>query len=171
MQPQLSLNKHASISWTVDAKTHDYAVAWWNELVAVVWRHETTLQGVRDLKSAVSALARRHPNGIAMLTIVSESAPMPSSAARKAIAELLSESSAIIRCSAVVMEGAGFRAAAVRSVVTGLTMLARHEFPHSICDVEAAAKMYSEVLPSFTGFALPPSTVRAAINELRDILL
>jgi hypothetical protein len=89
---------------------------------------------------------------------------------RKALADLLTESH-IIRCSAVIMEGTGFRAAAVRGVVTSLTMLARHEFPHRICDIEGAVRMYAKVLPDKTRCTLNPGAVRAAINELRFQML
>ena len=171
METQLSQAESASTPWKVVTKNHDYALASWNEIVAVVWRHERTLEAVRQLDEAVAELARSHPKGIGMLTIVSEGAPLPPSAARKAIADLLTASSAFIRCSVVIMEGTGFRAAAVRSVVTGLTMLAKHDFPHQICDVEGAVRMYADVLPRATGRALDPNAVRAAINVLRRQML
>jgi hypothetical protein len=170
MEVQLSPLDATSTSWNVVTKTHDYALASWNEIVAVVWRHETTLEGVKGLESIVATIAQSHPKGIGMLTIVSAVAPMPSSAARKAIADLLS-ASPFVRCSAVIMEGMGFRAAAVRSVVTGLTMLSKHEFPHRICDVEDAVKMYIGILPGIKGRALSPMTVRAAIDDLRQQML
>jgi hypothetical protein len=65
----------------------------------------------------------------------------------------------------------GFRTANVHSVVTGLTRLAKHEFAHQICDVEAAVRMYTNVLPRATGSALDPNAVRAAINLLRRQML
>ena len=157
--------------WRVVSKNRDYALATWNEIVAVVWRHETTVEAVRQLDAAVAELARSHPKGIGMLTIVAEGAPLPPSPARKAIAELLTARTAFIRCSVVIMEGTGFRAAAVRSVVTSLTMLSKHDFPHEICDVEGAVRMYTDVLPRATGRALDPNTVRAAINLLRRQML
>ena len=171
METQLSQAEIASTPWKVVTKNHDYALASWNEIVAVVWRHETTVEAVRQLDEAVAELARSHPKGIGMLTVVAEGAPLPPSAARKAIADLLTASTAFIRCSVVIMEGTGFRAAAVRSVVTGLTMLAKHDFPHQICDVEGAVRMYTDVLPRATGRALDPNAVRAAINLLRRQML
>ena len=149
----------------------DYSLAYWNEIVAVVWRHETTVDAVQCLQSAVADLAQAHPKGIDMLTVIAERAPLPSSVARKALADLLSEGSAFIRCSAVILEGSGFRAATVRSVVTGLTMMSKHDFPHRICDVEGAAQLYAQVLPSVPGRSLDADTLRTAINELRRQML
>jgi hypothetical protein len=171
MGTELSPAELAPTLWRVVTKNHDYALATWTEIVAVVWRHETTVEAVRQLDEAVAELARSHPKGIGMLTVVAEGAPLPPSAARKAIADLLTASTSFIRCSAVIMEGSGFRAAAVRSVVTGLTMLAKHDFPHEICDVEGAVRMFTDRLPRATGRALDPNTVRAAINLLRHQLL
>jgi hypothetical protein len=156
--------------WDVVTRTHDYALASWNEIVAVVWRHQTTLEGIESSKALVAEVAYRYPRGIAMLTIVSDVAPMPSSEARQAMAHLMA-TSPFIRCSALIMEGTGFRAAAVRSVVTGLTLLARHEFPHRVCEVEAAVRMYLDVMPGVTGRAWDADTVRAAIDELRRQVL
>ena len=167
---QLAQSEIVSSTWTVVTKTHDYALASWNEIAALVWRHETTLEGIQNSNTLVAEVARRHPKGIALLTVISAVAPMPSSEARKTLADLMS-SNRCIRCSAVIMEGTGFRAAAVRSVVTSLTLLSRHDFPHRICDVEGAVKVYTDVMPRVTGRAWDPDTVRAAINELRRQML
>jgi len=171
METQLSPSELESATWRIVTECQDYALACWNEIAAVVWRHETTVDAVRCLQSAVADLSQAHPKGIGMLTVVAERAPLPSSAARKALADLLSESSAFIRCSAVIMEGSGFRAAAVRSVVTGLTMMSKHNFPHRICDVEGAAQLYAQVLSGVTGRSLDADTLRTAINELRRQML
>ena len=78
-----------------------------------------------------------------------------------------------IRMSAVVHEGAGFRAAAVRSVVTGIAMLSKVPFPHHIfATVEQAAKWlgtthYRDVDPDYTVFAVNEARDRAALQMLR----
>jgi len=167
---QLAQSEIASTTWNVVTQNHDYALASWNEIVALVWRHDTTLEGIQNSNTLVAEVAHLHPKGIALLTLISAVAPMPSSEARKALADLMS-SNRYIRCSAVIMEGTGFRAAAVRSVVTGLTLLSRHEYPHRICDVEGAVKMYMDTMPRVTGRAWDPDAVRAAINGLRRQLL
>lgn len=57
---------------------------------------------------------------------------MPPSDARESIAGFLRDASDYIQASGVVFEGTGFRAAAVRSVVVSLTMLARQQYPHKV---------------------------------------
>lgn len=166
----LAESETLSSTWNIVTNTHDYALALLNEIVAIIWRHETTLAGIQSSNKLVAEVARHHPKGIALLTVISEVAPMPSSEARKALADLMC-THRLIRCSAVIMEGTGFRAAAVRSVVTGLALLSHHEYPHRICDVEGAVKMYTDVMPGVTGRAWDPNKIRAAINELRRLVL
>lgn len=167
---QLAQSEVVSSPWSLVTKTHDYALASLNEIAAITWRHETTLEGIQGSSMLVAEVARHYPKGIALLTVISEVAPMPSGEARKALADLMGAHRPI-RCSAVIMEGTGFRAAAVRSVVTGLTLLSHYEYPHRICDVEGAARMYAEVMPGVTGRAWDPNAVRASINELRRLVL
>jgi hypothetical protein len=93
---------------------------------------------------------------------------MPSSEARKALADLMSMPQ-LIRGSAVIMEGTGFRAAAVRRVVTGFALLSHHEFPHRICNVEGAVRMYTDAMPGVTGRAWDPNKIRAGIDELKRL--
>jgi len=156
-----------SESWAIVAKREDYVLASWQQVFAVIWRRETTLVGATHLRSACKDFARRHPRGIGLLTIVAENAPLPPSAARNEVAAFLAEGSAFIKCSAVVFEGSGFRAAAVRSVVTGLTLLAKQAYPHKVCDMQDAIEMFARVLPRATGHVLDASTLRLSLDELR----
>jgi hypothetical protein len=166
----LAQSEMLSSTWNVVAKTHDYALASLHEIAAVIWRHETTLEGIQNSNKLVAEVARHHPKGIALLTVITDRASMPSSEARKALADLMS-THRLIRCSAVIMEGTGFRAAAVRSVVTGFALLSQYEFPHRICDVEGAVKMYTNIMPEVTGRAWDPNKIRTAIDDLRRLAL
>jgi hypothetical protein len=166
----LAQSEIVSSTWNVVTITHDYALASLNEIAAIIWRHETTLEGIRNSNKLVAEVARHHPKGIALLTVITEKASMPSNDARKALADLMS-AHRLIRCSAVIMEGTGFRAAAVRSVVTGFALLSHYEFPHRICDVEGAIRMYTDIMPGVTGRAWDPNKIRAAIDELRRLVL
>ncbi|HET9953731.1 MAG TPA: hypothetical protein VFQ61_04490 [Polyangiaceae bacterium] len=157
-------------SWRTVATSPDYALATWQQVFAVIWRRETTLEGAGHLRSACTAFAQHHPKGIGLLTIVESGAPLPVSAVRKEIAAFLGDASSFIKCSAVIFEGSGFRAASVRSVVTGLTLLARQAYPHKVCDLDEAARMFSEILPRATGRALSSEAMRSSLAELRSTL-
>lgn len=165
---QTEILGHAREPWNILEKDDNYVLASWQQIFAVVWRWDTTLEGAQALQRECSKFAMRHPRGIGLLTIVSEKAPMPASPARQAVASFLTHGSSYIKCSAVLMEGTGFRAAAVRSVVTGLTMLAKQAYPHRVCSVPDAVSMLSRELPVASGQAINPTALRAAIDDLRQ---
>jgi|KBSMisStandDraft_5_1062788.scaffolds.fasta_scaffold557882_2 hypothetical protein len=154
-------------SWTLVSKDADYALAHWQQVFAVFWRRETTVEGARDLARSCAAFAATQPRGIGLLTIVESGAPLPASSARNEIADFLASGSKFIKCSAVVFEGSGFRAAAVRSVVTGLTLMAKQAYPHKVCSLEDAIAMFARILPEATGRALSADDFRASVEDVR----
>jgi hypothetical protein len=155
-------------SWQLVVKDPDYALAHWRQVFLVLWRRETTLAGARHLDTACTAFARTQPGGIGLLTIVESGAPLPPAPARDAIASFLASGSAFIKCSAVVFEGSGFRAAAVRSVVTGLTLMARQAYPHKVCSLEEAVAMFGRILPAATKVPFNPPLFSASLVEFRQ---
>jgi len=157
-------------SWQLVRKHSDYALAHWQQIFAVIWRRETTVEGADDLRASCTAFARTQPRGIGLLTVVESGAPMPPAPARRAIADFLASGSTFIKCSAVVFEGSGFRAAAVRSVVTGLTLMARQAYPHKVCDINDAIEMFTRILPEATGRSVNGPAFRASLAALRKII-
>ncbi|MET0342586.1 MAG: hypothetical protein ABW252_16390 [Polyangiales bacterium] len=121
--------------------TEDHIIMSWDRCLGLVWKHETTVAGMESYTSVYRELSLRFPSGVYLLTVVEQNAPMPSPEAREAVAVFMRQGAGRIRMSAVVHEGAGFRAAAVRSVVTGFAMLAKVPYPHRVfATVEQAAK-------------------------------
>jgi hypothetical protein len=105
----------------------------WGPVFFVVWKGEVEIRIAEAVQVRVRDFANALPGGrAALLTVVEESAPLPSPDARTALANVLRFCADDLLASAVVMEGAGFRAAAVRSVATGLALVARQPFPHRV---------------------------------------
>jgi hypothetical protein len=157
-------------SWQLVTRNPDYALAHWRQVFMVIWRKETTIEGARHLHSACTAFAATQRQGIGLLTIVESGAPLPPSAARDEIASFLASGSTFIKCSGVVFEGSGFRAAAVRSVVTGLTLMARQAYPHKVCSLEEAIAMFARILPGATGIPFNPRLFDASLEALRKTI-
>jgi hypothetical protein len=109
----------------------DVAIITWRNIYAVVWRNETTMTASEMVHRRCEEFAKRFPEGVGMLTVVTANAPMPPADSRERLARFMREGT-YVKASGVAFEGTGFRAAAIRSVVTGLTMLARQPFPHKI---------------------------------------
>jgi hypothetical protein len=147
---------------------HDFCIAAWQQLYIIIWRHETTMDGVRAADTHLDEFARSIPQG-GLLTIIEQGAPMPSSDVRNSLARFLTGGAKFIRSSAVAFEGAGFRAAAVRGVVTGLTMLARQPYPHKVFATMAeAANWLGASLPETAGIHLDSGRLVPALGELRE---
>jgi hypothetical protein len=150
---------------TVDS---NYCIAHWSRVFVIVWRRETTMSAVDDLQRNLVKFAAENPKA-GILTIVERNAPLPPSLVRQRLAEILTSVGSSIQRSAVVFEGEGFRAAAVRGVVTGLTMLARPPYPHKVfATVDEAFGWLATGLEAAPGKPLDPLALKRAIGQLRD---
>lgn len=140
-------------SATIQSFSKDYLFATWQHLVLAVFRGETTVQGVREGQRVFDEHAKNWPGGVLILTVVEEGAPMPDAAARNELGRMLKSGAGRTKKSAVVYEGDGFRAAAVRSVVTGISVFSKPPFPHKIFArvADAAGFLASEAGNGVTG--------------------
>jgi hypothetical protein len=145
------------------ANNADYMLASCGPIFIVEWRANTPLQGCLALRKECEEFAKMRPNGIGLLTIIQALAPPPGASERVAIAEFLRAGSSYIRGSAVVIEGQGFRAAFVRGVVTGLTLLAKQAFPHKVVSMDEAVSLYAELLDQ----RLNPQALKDEIGRVR----
>lgn len=111
--------------------TSEYALGVVGPVLIQLWERATPDEGARRACEAAESLARsRHPR-TGSLVIVPEDAALPSPDARKLLSELpgkLGRGAGV----ALVREGAGFRSAAVRAVMTGIMMVARDPVPHEV---------------------------------------
>lgn len=118
--------------YKIEASTDDYLVATWRKVGITVYMHETTVEGVQITGRAMLDHAEAHRGEAFWLIIVEEQAPMPDAQARQDLADVLKRGTGLVKMSAVVYEGLGFRAAAVRSIVTGLLLFSKPSYPHKI---------------------------------------
>jgi hypothetical protein len=136
----------------------------WGPVNVVIWRREPLVETVRLLQIRLRAFAQSCATGrCSLLTIVEAGAPMPSAEARTALANMLRFNASEVICSAVAMEGVGFRAAAVRAVADGLSIVARQPFPHKTFATADAAT-------SWLGSQLAKARVSADISSLKEAI-
>lgn len=147
----------------------DYALGHCGRIFAVIWRDQTTVAGAQHLARAYHEFAKAGES-YGLITIIEADAPLPESEARDAVAEFLNGISETCVVSSVIFEGAGFRSAAVRAVVTGLTMLARQAYPHRVFgSVEEAAPWYVERAPA--EWRLTGDRFRDSVGGIRDLIV
>ena len=147
----------------------NHVVGTWRNVFICVWRHQTEESAIVKLKPVIEGLKIRNPAGIAMLTVVEPDADLPTPGARQALPRLFKEVAKGISCSALVFEGEGFRAAAVRALTTTFNMVASQPFPHRVCsNVAAAEAMFIGGLPASThGEKLQRGELVRAVSAFR----
>ena len=101
-------------------------------LAIAIWHNDTHIEALRILGGVLPRLAAQFPDGIGLVQIVGEQHPPLRADARGELNRVLRGASSCIRCSTVVFEGQGFRAAAVRGIAAGMVMLMRVPFPHRV---------------------------------------
>lgn len=147
----------------------DHVVGTWRNVLITVWRHQTHEHAVLNLKPVIAALKTLHPAGIAMVTVLEPHAELPTPGARQELPKLFREVAKGMSCSALVCEGEGFRAAAVRALTTTFNMIAAQPFPHRVFStVDAAETMLLAGLPpSGQGERLERGQLAHAVGAVR----
>ena len=92
------------------------------------------MPAVYALRDEVERMVESRPGGIAVFVSIAEHAGVPSGPARTDLARLLRDHAPSIRASTVAVEGSGFRAAAIRSVLAGISLFVRPGYPHRVTD-------------------------------------
>src|SRR5689334_22983112 len=110
----------------------DHAIAVWKVFLLQIWRTGTPLEAAHKVRAAAKQLAAKRLGALATVVVVEPAASMPDADARKEIAGMVDDQAKRMVAAALVHEGRGFRAAAVRAVMTGMMSMARHPFPHEV---------------------------------------
>lgn len=121
-------------SATVTTLDRDHIVGWWRDLHFIFWCGETRMPAVHALGEDLGRMVESRPGGIGVFVSVAEHVALPSGPARAELSAMLREHSASIRASCVAVEGSGFRAATVRSVLAGISFVVRPGYPHRVTD-------------------------------------
>lgn len=106
-----------------------FGVAIHGAILIQVWRTATLHTGVQEVRR----VARDNAGKLKLnVTIIEEAASMPNGAARAELDLLGEELAKHVAMSAVVFESTGFRAAAVRSIMTGIARFTRQALPYQV---------------------------------------
>lgn len=125
---------------TFVALEQHYIIASWRNVCIAVWVDETPAAAVAELTRFMQQLAIEYPQGIAFLQVIGEENQAMEAPVRAALKSLLMAGREVLREAPVVYEGSGFRAAAVRAIVTGMLSQRSYGFPHRVySSVEDAA--------------------------------
>jgi hypothetical protein len=98
----------------------------------IVISYSITLDGVAAMGRGLAKLTQRQKMACSISFVERKSGPGASPEARKAIAEIANKYDKCLSGGAVVCDGTGFRATAVRSVVTAINMASRASRPSKV---------------------------------------
>lgn len=117
-----------------------YVLASWRMVSIAVWVDDTPVSAIQAAQGMLMRLSLEFPEGIALIQVIGEDNQSIETPARNALKDLLRSGRSVIRLAPVVYEGSGFRAAAVRAIVTGLLSQRSFGFPHRVySELEDAA--------------------------------
>jgi hypothetical protein len=146
----------------------DHCIATWRHCLIAIWRRTTTNQGAAALRESLSKLTAANPGGVGIIAIIENHAAAPDADARRALAAAFRDHAPSIRAAAIVHEGTGFRGAAIRSIVTGVSLLIRPGYPHNVtASVDAGASWLAPLIADTQSSLVTPTMLKRVIADLR----
>ena len=162
-------NEQSPIRNGVIRSTPDFGAGVSGCLVAVAWKRITDATDISFAHTLLRNVYASRSRPLVFLQFVAPTAKPPASREREAVATLLAESAGMLSHSATVYIGQGFRAAMVRSIVTGINALARHTYPIRIFTTLPEAATWIEQnrsdLPIKITTGLVEEIMRADVTE------
>jgi len=160
--------QHAPFSSVLVEHYRDAAhcIAWSGNVQMIVSLEPPTNEVMQKIIGGLDALSARCRCGTGSLVVINSDCPPPSDEARRYIKAELARSSMV--AAAQVVEGTGFRGAAMRAVLSMLQLASRASYPMSVFSgvPEGAAWLCTE-LNKRIGRAPEAGDVVSAVNECR----
>ncbi len=145
-----------------------HAIALAGRTLVVHWHTETRREAVLELAALLARLASES-GSLGLLQVIGDQATPPDGPTRSALAAMLKNNETRIVASAVVFEGAGFRASVIRSIVIGISMLSRPKCPHMVfASTSAGIAWLSARLKASACTPHSVDSMQLAIDRLRQ---
>jgi hypothetical protein len=147
----------------ITRKSSDCVIGFTDSLAVAFWRLHTKPQDILELQRVAGQAYEASGKPIALVQVVPVSAIAPDGQARAALARLLGQLNGRVSRSAIVHEGEGFRAAMIRSIVTGVVALSNPGFPHRVFSTLAESVTWmAQADPRFDA-----SKITSAVTKVR----
>jgi hypothetical protein len=140
-----------------------YHYSAWQGISIGVWVGQATLSAVHGILEFGAELRRNYPNGHSSVAFILDKLSAPTPEARDLVERIFSSKSALL-CSAVVLEGSGFWASAIRSLIDNTHRTATSSVHLRICT------SIDEVISWFPGEHAHATGIVVGAGELRSVL-
>jgi hypothetical protein len=141
-------------------------LAWYGNVQIILSLEPPTFEFMRKIVAELDSLAKKVQCGTGALLIIRSNVSPPTEEARAYIKQELSRSSML--AAAQVVEGTGFRGAAMRSVLTMLQLASRAPYPMKVFDdVEPGARWLAAEMRKRAGDGPDGIRLTRVANEVR----
>jgi hypothetical protein len=153
---------------TIRSSDRTHVLAVWRGHVLGVWDERPHVHAARRFEALLLELLEAQPGRTAYLAMLPATLALPDADVRDAFARAGQRAGQRLTCIAAVVEGAGFRAASVRAMVTGIGLMARARFPlRCFASLDEAARWAASELERAGGRLGTPAEVAEAFAPLR----
>jgi hypothetical protein len=122
-----------SALYDIDLSEHPpLPVILWRDVFVLVDKGDAKVSDYPILERILLNQSEKYPGGLGCLVIIPSNANPPPDDVRQAIKDVLTRLGPRLRCLCWLVEGTGFRAAAVRATLTGLRMFSRPAYPTAV---------------------------------------
>ncbi len=128
-----------------------------------VWRGRTTYLEAKAALSLTRKAVRTLKSPLGLLVIIEEGSELPDKKTQKVLQEVGRSLEPIGQGCALVYEGTGFRAAAVRAVALSMQLVVKQNYPTRVMSNVPQAVMWLE-----QRLSLPPSSLAIQVRDLRS---
>jgi hypothetical protein len=156
----------------IESDREGFFLASYADAQICVWGRQGTTPMAESLERASARLARAFPDGVLCLHIIVNTPPLPEPDARRRIGEVMLRHAAAISCFGLVLEGTGFWASAVRTMVAGMVFIAPAPIRLQVfAKVDEAVLWAAGAHREHTGRSLSPGELCRHAGALRDRVL
>lgn len=146
------------------------ALAHIGPVCAAIWRNDVTPESFAKQRAALADAVQKFPGKAAFLCVIEPTSKPPSDELRKASVAMLDEHGDKLKRVALVIEGTGFRASLVRTVLSGLALtFSRRANMSYFADVTHGGLWMAGPIgiPSVTQLVLAVEEVRATLPKTK----
>jgi hypothetical protein len=154
-----------SYTETGDSSRPPLPVVMWRNVFALVDKGNATASDYPILERMVREQGKRHPEGLGCLVIIPAVANPPPEDVRRAIRDVLANLAPQLRCLCWLVEGTGFRAAAVRATLVGLRVFTRQPYTTRVASDMTESLQW--VLAQLSRAAPTQTEVRIALESIQ----
>ena len=168
MSPPVPPTKPDLTSFRLLEVDEDHAKATAFNMLFTLWCKETQVSAYIRMSNALKKLAVAFPRSVGVLQTVEKDAQPPNAAARTAFNEFLKLASTCVAHYSTLHEATGFKAAAVRAVVSSVYLVARPTFEHAVFSTLSESAAWHAQRQRLLGRDETPEQIAGVVRKLRE---